>query len=1192
MTKIIKKTVLSLVIGLANFLISFQSQAALLDLSNVPIFMSTPIKPNVLMILDNSNSMDEDPNGAILADDPATTGVYDGASANPNSKSEIARQVFKGLIDTHQDKLNMGLMAYKQHLTGSDAVKLAEVHNAFIDISYSPADYDPSLTIDFQQPLIPQLASDRKKFEFDNPTDAAHPFYANVTAPFYTSANQGTAFCYSPTANPLGCQQFLPNGECAPIWDKYRCFDAKTGTYNELPSWQNSASEAAAGYSGYKFRLELFPTDSDIAKGIYDFGHFVHWNHVGKSWYSKSSPGRGYLHVPIASVDPVQKTKLENKLAISQFSQNKPIDPAYPIQNAGLTPLEGVLKSAKDYFSKNAHDDEGYNTATCNALPNSCNKNFVVLVTDGLPSVADDGSANNSIARVSSAAAALKTIGIKTYVVGFALPFGTDPNLLDEIAISGGTNYAYAATNTATLNEAMRAILSDIIEGEASLTPVATSSQSLKTDTKAYLTNFNSSDWTGNIRAYGFNDDGSLVLDPEWDIKNPNTGVDPIPEYDIRNIVTYKRRPTLFGQQLAPQAVPFTWSQLHSRQKTQILGSYCSDTDPVCNAKGEALVNYLRGDKTNEGVDPQSEYHFRYRTGNLGDIIHSEPVYVQAPPYHYPDSLESKKYSTFKKDHKNRQAMLYVGANDGMLHAFNADTGVEQFAYIPSVVFNRISRLASPAYAHEYFVDGSPVIVDAFFGGEWHSVLTGGFRAGGQGMYAIDVTDPELNTPSLLTQKMLWEFSDNEDKDMGYSYSEPNIVKMHHGRWAAIFGNGYNNSEPDDNASTSGHAVLYIHELEKSRSLLGSVTGEDFIKIDTGVGDVDTPNGLASVAPVDINGDHIVDYVYAGDLRGNLWKFDLTKCESVSVDACTGQDTLNKWKNTPPQLLFKATEEGSGQPQPITVRPEVGRHRSKSGLMIYFGTGKYLETSDNTREGQITQTMYGIWDKNDGTATVPLTRSDLQTRKILTEVIDGGSTYRIVSAASDPTKSDSALYNHAGYSSELDDDVIEWGSSSRGFGWALDFRVNYGSNKGERMINRARLKDGRIVFSSMLPTGDVCASGGEGYLLEVDAMQGGRTKDVIYDINGDGVFNNADKKTVYINGEPILVPVSGIKLDVGVPAPPTILGVNGNDIVLVSGTSTTGSQDQSGGNGANNGVQYVGRKSSQPLGRQSWKQCY
>ena len=1159
---IIKKLVLAGVTGILMFLSAFQSlQADLLELSNVPVFMSTPFKPNVLLILDNSNSMDERADSSISPDNPATP-EYDGGSASPESKSEISRSVIKGLINDYQDKLNLGLMAYKQHTTGTDAVKISEIHNAFVDVSYSSADYDPNWTGALD-------SATHKKFQFVNPTDPTNSIYTNVVAPFYSGNNEGTSFCYSPTAHALHTVEDPFTGP----WDTYRCFSSKTGSSNALPQWQNGASETLAGYLNYKYQFELFPTDSDLAKGIYDFGRFLNWSHVGKAWLSNGSPGRGYLHVPIAPVDATQKDKLDTKLGVSQFVQNKPTHANYPLQNAGLTPLEGTLRSAKDYFKKNAHADEGYNTAVCNALPESCHKNYVVLVTDGLPSVDKDGNRDNALSWVELAAAELAVENIRTYVVGFALPFGVDPSKLDDIALNGGTNKAYQADDAASLEEAMHAILSDIVEGEASATPVALTSQTVATETKAYLTTFNSSDWTGNLKSYGFSNNQLNSL-ADWDIKNPAIGVEPFASYTSRNIVTFKRSASI----QTTQAIEFTWDELGDKQKEQIVGVDCpaSPANSSCNNRGQAIINYLRGD--------DSDSSFRYRNNKLGDIIHSEPVYVKSPTFHYSDTLESsgEKYSTFRSDKLDRTAMLYVGANDGMLHAFEAETGIEKFAYVPSMVFDRLTRLSSPAYAHEYYVDGTPIVVDAFFSETWHTVLAGGLRAGGQGIYAIDVTNPDLDTPVLLKEKMLWEFSDHEDSDLGYSFSEPNIVRMHHGRWAAIFGNGYNNTEPDDFVSATGHAVLYVRELDGARDILGGITNQSYIKIDTGVGDVDTPNGLSSVAPVDINGDNIVDYVYAGDLRGNLWKFDFTKCTETD---CTPSDTLTKWETQTPTLLFTA-ETIAGEYQPITVRPEVGRHRSRPGLMIYFGTGKYLETSDNTRDSQITQSFYAIWDNG---SVSNLHSYNLQKREIQKETITG---YRVISAATDRTKSDSTQSSDPSYSSEEDDDIIHWGDSIKGHGWYIDLKVNGNvSNKGERIINRARLKDGRIIFTSMMPTTDICDAGGEGYLMEVDAMQGSRTRQPIYDLNNDGKFNNSDKITVTINSTEQVVPVSGLKLNVGIPAPPAILGINGNDAVLVSGTSTVNANSGA-GNDNSGDVQQIGRQSSQPLGRQSWRQSY
>ncbi|MGH8533221.1 MAG: pilus assembly protein [Gammaproteobacteria bacterium] len=236
-----------------------------------------------------------------------------------------------------------------------------------------------------------------------------------------------------------------------------------------------------------------------------------------------------------------------------------------------------------------------------------------------------------------------------------------------------------------------------------------------------------------------------------------------------------------------------------------------------------------------------------------------------------------------------------MGANDGMLHAFDAYTGPtageEAFAYVPAADYKNLNQLTNPSYTHKFYVDGAPTVGDAFFGGSWPTVLVGGLRAGGQAIYALDITDPpgSSDNETGIAAKVLWEFNDVEDplannpdygdKDLGDTFSEPNIVRLHNGQWAAVFGNGYNNTKSDGllTTSTTGNAVLYIVDI---------ATGELIKKIDTGVGKTQDPktatlanqlpNGLATPAPIDANGDSIVDYIYAGDLFGNLWKFDVS----------------------------------------------------------------------------------------------------------------------------------------------------------------------------------------------------------------------------------------------------------------------------------------------------------------------------
>ena len=322
---------------------------------------------------------------------------------------------------------------------------------------------------------------------------------------------------------------------------------------------------------------------------------------------------------------------------------------------------------------------------------------------------------------------------------------------------------------------------------------------------------------------------------------------------------------------------------------------------------------------------------------------------------------------------------------------------------MPSSVYPQLQSLSSKTYAHQYFVDGSPTAADVFYGSQWHTVLVGGLNGGGQGIYALDVTYPaaatgvtnvsgwstfsETNAASLV----LWEFTDrdmnstsstntNFDADLGYTYSQPAIGKMANGKWAAIFGNGYNNTNADGAASTTGNAVLYVVDVQ---------TGQLIKKFDTKKGmasspNTTTPNGLASPAIVDVDGDEIIDYIYAGDLQGNMWKFDVTNTNPSQWDSAYKSGSN-------PVPLFTALMGST--PQPITERPEVGEH-PEGGYLVYFGTGKYIETGDNSGTGQTTQTFYGIWDNG---AAVGNSRSPLLQQQILAEVSSNSELWRLTS---------------------------------------------------------------------------------------------------------------------------------------------------------------------------------------------------
>jgi type IV pilus assembly protein PilY1 len=575
---------------------------------------------------------------------------------------------------------------------------------------------------------------------------------------------------------------------------------------------------------------------------------------------------------------------------------------------------------------------------------------------------------------------------------------------------------------------AINAALSRTIDQSDVGASLAANSTRLTTESQLYQASFDTRDWTGRLRSIVVNTDGSLGQSA-WEATAPGK----IPDAAARQI---------FTSSAATTGIDFTWPALGNAGLQPRIGN-------------EATLNYLRGDQSNEIANGGS---FRNRSVRLGDIVNSEIAFVGTESFGYdalvnladlssPESVAGLAYTPYLRSKSTRTRLVLAGANDGMLHGFDANTGAEKFAFVPrALLLDQISgtdprsnlvRLADPAYTHRFYVDGSSWVGDAYWGGAWHTVVVGTTGAGGKGVFALDITDPDTMTAA----KVLWDLDGHSDPNLGHTIGQPVIGRLHDGQFYAIFGNGYR--------STNECPVLYIvrlHDGQVRRLAAGGRSLTDSCA---------EPNGLGRPSLFDIHppgaiGYRTTDFVYAGDLRGNVWRFDL-RSVNLTNDPPTGAAV---------NLVFTA-QSANGQPQPITGTIEIGAAPagvSGSGslppAMLWFGTGRWFAVDD--RIDTSGQTMYGFVDRFGGT----IGRSDLV-----------GQTINVTGANAGTITGSTVPYTAAG--------------TGRRDGWYLDL-----PRSGERMVGLPLIQQGRLLFSTVIPSEDKCAGGGTSSILAVDPYNG------------------------------------------------------------------------------------------------------
>lgn len=603
----------------------------------------------------------------------------------------------------------------------------------------------------------------------------------------------------------------------------------------------------------------------------------------------------------------------------------------------------------------------------------------------------------------------------------------TDTEDLDRIddlwhASVNGRGTFVAASSPSEFTQGLLDALKTVGERLGSASNVTANSTSFASDTRVYQASYVSGKWTGELSAYNATAAG-VATTPAWMAAGQIVGG--------RTVYTWNGA-TGMGD-IFPTAAQASALDQSSRSLSPV--------------NGTNNANYIKGISA---LEKRNGGQLRDRDSLLGDIVNSSPMYV--------------------KDSDT----IFVGANDGMLHAINAQTGQERFAYLPGGVnLADLATLSDPQYSHKYFVDG-PVSVSTLTQTPGHNYLVAALGRGGKGVFGLDVTNPG----SFSTSNVLWE--NTTGANMGYVLGEPLIVTLNdagHTK-AVIIGNGIN--------SASGHATLFVYNL---------ASGALIQEIDTGVGG---DNGLSAPRGWDDNGDGTVDYVYAGDLKGNLWKFNFT---AASASIALG--------GTP---LFTAA---SGQP--ITAGLALARDPATGKRWVFAGTGKFLENGDVS--DYTVQSMYGIIDD---AVTATLHRSDLQQRNITVTATQSGTAVRGFEANGplDTTKR----------------------------GWYVD--LDKPTVAGERIVSRPQIRGSVLITASIIPpTNNSCEAGGSGYINAIDAFSGTSTGAPYFDANRDGKVDGNDQVGSG-NGQ---VPVGSVDLGVGMPTLPTII-----DKLLIVGGSTGG----------------------------------
>jgi type IV pilus assembly protein PilY1 len=577
--------------------------------------------------------------------------------------------------------------------------------------------------------------------------------------------------------------------------------------------------------------------------------------------------------------------------------------------------------------------------------------------------------------------------------------------MLEDAAFYGGGDYTEATTSIELLDALQNAVVTSV-EKRGSGAHATQSEIALDVDghTNLYLTHYDTKDWSGDLIKVQLEEqaDHSLSATKIWSAAEKlDALLDPVTSRTI-----FTPNDSITG------LLDFKSDDYTSSLNNSLLELINQEL----NAEGEFeeamnIVDYVRGN-TSLNSD-----QYRPRSSLMGDLIHSRATLVKNRNYGYKD----KAYTTYVMNNATRQAMIYVGGNDGMLHAFDEATGDEIFAY---------DRSTSYTENHLYFVDGELSIVDAKLKSgstlEWATVLASPLGAGYKGLFLLDVSAPSLGLDALRSNLFIWEINNTTEingtevfKRMGFIINSPKIVRFRipdannnsHDKWVLITGNGVHSKFSDHGKTIIGAATVLIIDLDTGELITELVVDNGFVdQIQSTIGAASyvkftNGNGITSIAAVDVDSNTYIDRLYAADLKGNLWRFDYDDNGTIlGDDAAYINANLKVAYETSgglPGPIFTAS--GGEHPKPytgsysqpitaeLTVTTAPASSEVREGEMVFFGTGQYFDFT-HLLDGinNKVQSMYAFWDRGGwNNRSTPKTRLNLQEQTIVETTVDG-----------------------------------------------------------------------------------------------------------------------------------------------------------------------------------------------------------